>query len=147
MVVANDQRCYLGCLLGLFSNQPEMPYIYDWYVKYYYPKDVLHICRASVVDYDVRNDPRIRTALKELNLYHGGLKVELNTVDIIYNSDTATVQYTYTLTNKDQDDLYIFDPDLMGSARFHYYTNGVTFWSDYSSISSKFKTTIKPDTL
>jgi hypothetical protein len=112
---------------------------------WFYPEDVMHISRAWGNGVDVRNMIPIHDALITLDLFHGGLHLSLDAVSVIENADTATVQYTYTITNDDQDDLWILDPAIMGSARFHYFTNGPHFRGTSGYYYSQYKHIIHPE--
>lgn len=146
VVVAGGSRCYIGALhSGLLSMGPAGPYM-DELDIWYYPIDVMHISRSWSSDEDVRSMDQIEEALKTAGLFHGGLDLSLEAVSVIENADIATIQYTYTIRNRDEDDLWILDPDRMGSARFHYFTNGVVFWSeDTHYLESTYKDVITPD--
>ncbi len=131
VITVKNERIYLGRLwphnsqMGTFG-----PAIFD---LDYFPKDVIHIFRVEPYNFlrydtsDIRNDDRIRQGLKEASLFHAGLSVELDSVKILVNSSLSTVQYSFTIINNDQNDLYIPDPYLMGDSLFHNYTRGVVF--------------------
>lgn len=96
-----------------------------------YSKDIIHI---DYYDTDVRNlnnpryDPQIISAMKKSGLYRAGLSCTLDKVQVIKNeklSNVSEIQFTFTVKNRDQIDLYILDPDLMGSQLFHYFSNGL----------------------
>jgi hypothetical protein len=72
------------------------------------------------------------------------LSIQLNQVDVINRPDTSTIIYTFTITNNDDDNLYVPDPELMGSDLFHYYTNGITLENETCHIWSEYKTTRNP---
>ncbi|MFC1481331.1 hypothetical protein ACFL6E_03685 [Candidatus Neomarinimicrobiota bacterium] len=127
VVVAGNTRCYIGTFyVNASSSAPIGPYMdeLDWWQ---YPEDVLHLSPALGAEEDVRGIDPIRENLAELDLFHSGLKIRLDSASVIGDSSIGTVQYTFTMTNNDADDLLVLDPDLMGSAQFHYFTNGVTF--------------------
>ena len=128
VLVANHERIYSGCFISSLSSFAcNGPNICD-IEQLFYPTDIIPIHGCDIEGWDdARNDPRIKSALSELNLYHAGLTVTLNNVNIIENSDTSTIRYSFTIYNNDQDDLLIPDPDLMGSEFFHYYTNAIDF--------------------
>lgn len=145
VIIANNERCYVGSLHGAaLSLSPAGPYMDELDVGYF-PKDVMHISRGWNDTADVRNDTRIKDAFTALGLYHGGISVELISVSVIEKSDTSTVEYTFKITNVDQDNLYVIDPDKMGSESFHYYTNGIVFNGNNGLIQSTYKKTISPD--
>lgn len=147
ILVANYERIYLGCFISaLCSFGCTGPHIND-IEQLFYPTDIIPIRNSDVEGWDdARNDPRIRSALSELNLFHPGLTVTLNDINIIENSDIAAIDYTFTILNNDQDNLLIPDPDLMGSELFHYYTNGIDFWSSNNDYYySQYKEVIAPN--
>lgn len=72
---------------------------------------------------DLRNDIRIINALEGLNLLHSGLMIATDSLKI----NSTQVNFTFTITNKDQSSLLILDPDKMGINLFHYFTNGLSF--------------------
>ena len=78
-----------------------------------FPEDVMHISRAWSDGDDRRDNSRLKDALIALGLYHAGISINLKSVNIVDNSDTATVEYTFEITNKDQDSLFVIDPDKM----------------------------------
>ena len=151
VLVADGERCYLGSFYTSISSwMPKGPRIedIDWWQ---YPKDVIRINRAAYFDgadfstfEDVRNDNRIRNGLLKENKFHSGLSIQLNHFDVINKPDTSTIIYTFTITNNDNDNLYVPDPELMGSDLFHYYTNGINLENETCHIWSEYKTTKNP---
>ncbi|NQT63601.1 MAG: hypothetical protein HQ556_11630 [Candidatus Marinimicrobia bacterium] len=128
VVVSGGTRVYVGALhSGLLSLAPAGPYMDEMDVGSY-PADVMHISKAWRGDEDIRSDPDIKDALLTQDLFHAGLKIQLISFQVLDNSDTSTVEYRIRISNNDQDDLYILDPTKMGSALFHYYTNGPDLW-------------------
>ena len=113
----------------------------------YFPIDIMHISRIWLDQPDIRDDLRIKHSLMDLNFYHAGLQVKLFSVTVITNSDTSTIRYTFSFSNNDIDNLYVLDSDLMGSERFHYYTNGVIFRDDKNqkSLESEYKRVVAPE--
>jgi hypothetical protein len=145
VVCVNNIRCYLGSISSLALSMGPVGLHINEYDVWYYPKDVIHISEEWSSNEDIRSDSRIREALIQLNLYHAGLSVELQSVTIIENSDISNVQYTFNITNNDFDNLFVIDPDLMVSELFHYYTNGVTFNTPTNHIWSEYKHVQSPD--
>jgi len=145
VVVAENARCYVGNIYSLaFSVAPTIPH-FDIIDINYYPDDVLHISRGWSDKTDARNSSFVKYDLTSKNKLHEGLLLQLLDVKILSNSDTATVQYTYSLTNKDKDDLYVLDPDKMGSSLFHYFTNGVDFTGNGHIYYSEYNKTEQPE--
>lgn len=76
---------------------------------------------------DPRKDPRILQALKLRGQLHEGLKCEIRSLQAIQGSSKVSLELE--LTNNDSFDYYHLDPDKMGMGLFHYFTNGLSFWS------------------
>ncbi len=55
-------------------------------------------------------------------LLREGIKVKIIRLRKI---NSSTLDYTFTVTNLETRKIYVADPDRMGAAHFHYYTNGV----------------------
>ncbi len=145
VVVAMNRRCYTGSFhSGASSLAPTKPYIDEIGIQFY-PEDVLHISRGWSDNADARNSSFVKYDLTSKNKLHEGLLLQLLDVKILSNSDTATVQYTYSLINKDTDDLYVLDPDRMGSSLFHYFTNGIDFTGNGHIYYSEYKKTEQPE--
>lgn len=147
IVVADYRRCYVGMFFSMASSTaPTKPQIYiDELIVPFSPADVLPIHKSWIDGVDVRNDVNVEHALTAIGKLHRGLSVTIKDVNVIANSDTATVRYTYTLTNNDVDNLYVLDPDKMGSSLFHYFTNGIDFWNGSTYIYSQYKVVERPE--
>lgn len=139
VVVANAKKCYVGSFeRPFFQSVPSCPFII---VDTGYQKNIIEISYSRIIGKnDIRVDSCVKDALKSLGLYRGGISVQLNSVSVNENSDTSTVEYDFTIRNLDQDNLYVIDPDKMGSELFHYFTNGIVFSNGRGrSIESKLK--------
>ena len=131
VVVAHWESRYLGMFNSVMSSLGRpVPYIEDFENVLRYPKDVIHISSGGSL-WDAPGDPRddqaIKLALEAANLYHEGIAVTLDLIRLVQNSDTATISYTFTVTNNDRNALYLPDPDLMGDSLFNYFNNGPSF--------------------
>jgi hypothetical protein len=73
---------------------------------------------------DIRNDPRMIEVLKQNGLLHSGLTVSSSSIDIV----GTQLIFKFTVTNQDQSDLLIIDPDKTGPGLFHYFTNGLNIY-------------------
>ncbi len=104
------------------STYASGPHLTDFEVAYY-PKDIIHIAGAE-------NDSRVKDALISLDLYRGGISIDLTSVEVVENATISTVEYSFEIFNHDEEDLYVIDPDKTGTALFHYFTNGVVFQGD-----------------
>jgi hypothetical protein len=129
MVVAEGQKRYIGYIAGSFSSRIWPSPVIDYSYNYLYPEDLLIISWQwfNHEETDNRNDSYVMEALNTAGVLHHGLNLELKDVSILENVDTASVQYTYTITNEDEDNLYVVDPDKMGEDLFHRYTIGPQF--------------------
>ncbi len=144
VVVAKGERCYVGSFhSAVLSSVPWGPYMNELSI-WYYPSDVIHIVRSWRDTNDARRDVRVEDALRSVGVYHGGIQVDLLSVNVVKNADTSTVEYTFTVTNRDSEILYVLDPDKMGSTAFHYFTNGIVFRGTTVPIQSTSKTTSPP---
>jgi hypothetical protein len=146
IVVANKERCYIGSFHSLMlSTAPRGPYMDELDIGYY-PRDVMHISKGWNDTVDTRNDGRIKDVLISLGLYHGGISVDLKSVNIVENADTSTVEYVFRISNIDHDNLYVVDPNKMGIDLFHYFTNGIVFQGNGVLIQSMYKKVNTPST-
>lgn len=131
VVVANGQKRYVGVFSSSFSfNKWPIPEINDGFNFISYPSDLLIIqwMWFPAVDLnDSRHDSIVKQALFKANILHEGIEAKLNKILFTENTDTAAVEYTYTIINNDLDNLYVFDPDKMGSDLYHFYNNGPSF--------------------
>jgi hypothetical protein len=145
MVVTNGVRRYVGSFRGFVDEGKILPFpVIDCSNNYLYPEDLL-IISWQIFDHediDSRNDESIKATLSKNNILHEGLELKLKNLRFLSNSDTATIEYTFTLRNNDVDNLYILDPDKIGSDLFHYYNIGPQFIRDgepYVRVSSLHK--------
>lgn len=144
VVKANNKRCYIGSFhSGAMSLAPTKPYI-DEISTMFFPTDVLYI-NPGWDSIDERNNTNIETSLDNMNKLHYGIVVKIKNIQVVDNSDTASVLYTYELINHDKDNLYVLDPDKMGSDLFHYFTNGIDFRNDDEYFSSEYKFVKQPE--
>jgi hypothetical protein len=149
VVTANGEPRYLGVFHGgLSSADWPVPYIEDLENTIIYPRDIIHISWIWLLrgDQDTRNDQTAKQCLEQANLCHAGIAVTLDAIQLLQNTDSATISYTFTATNNDIDALYVVDPDLMGAGLFHYYNNGPEIASntDGNVYRSNHGSTIQP---
>jgi len=131
--VAQGERSYLGEILSPVSSSGHMvPYILEGFPigMSPYPSDIIHIIRdpmyMGLPDEDVRTDENIKNALVQAGKFQAGLHVELKDIEITGEPGTQIITYTFAVTNKGGEDLYVPDPDKMGIDLFHFYSRGVT---------------------
>lgn len=121
-----------------FSSHPSGPYITNYPLLY--QNYALRIDLRESSDPDPRNDPRLIQALKDHNLLHSGLILEISS--IVYTSSQIT--FSFKVTNYDRSELLILDPEKMGLSLFHYFTNGLIIrnipWTTITTIKIPYQT-------
>lgn len=126
VVCAFKKASYAGCLhLSICSHWRFDVFIMDRDVDENDDNDILRIGNSTPSIFaipqsseDVRNNINIKNALIKDGIYHAGLEVKLNDVTILENTDTAIVQYSFTITNNDQDNLYVINSEVMDKEIF-----------------------------
>ncbi|GAB2785810.1 hypothetical protein GCM10027275_32750 [Rhabdobacter roseus] len=131
-VYARGREIYAGTILSGYSSYlPKGPVIYT--KPTFYNEYLLSIDFINPNDFigpnvpgtsDPRSDPRIMDALRQAGQYRQGLACEVVSVQV---AGSGKVTLELRLTNRDEEDLYHLDPDKMGTALFHYFTNGLSF--------------------
>lgn len=111
---------YQGSFLpGYSSSIPNGPFIWS---PPMYGTYALKIDNWSHPDKpDVRKDPILINILNQNNLLHSGLQISASSIDI----QSSQLTFKFTITNQDQTDLMIIDPNKTGLNLFHYFTNGL----------------------
>lgn len=74
---------------------------------------------------DPRASERIVKALRRDKQYRPGPEVSLDAVRIEPREGGASVEYTYTVTNRKESPLYVLDPKRVDADYFHSWQNGV----------------------
>ncbi len=139
VIKSGDTPVALGLFFSsLWSYMPTFPSILA-HDHLFYPEDVIGLAGHAFTP--EANSPeeiqRLREALESSGILYEGLDVKMLQLD---RKNSTTLTYTIQLTNNDSEDIYILDPDKMGTGRFHYYTNGVSLRKEndsYSSFSDK----------
>jgi hypothetical protein len=129
VAVAEGEKQYVGYLAGDYANTLwPLPRISKSY-SHLYPEDILVIQQGYFIEpsEDQRSDSQIKESLDKAELLHEGLQLTLNEIESIENGDTATVTYTFTLLNKDEDNLYVMDPNKVGDDVFQHFNLGLQF--------------------
>jgi hypothetical protein len=132
-IYANGEKIYKGVFHSwVMSSMPLGPAIYtpslfygDYLVPITYGR-YFNQDGEKVPPVDPRNDPRIISALKSWNQLHEGLKCEIRSVQL---NSGGKVSLELELINNDSFNYYYLDPEKMGLGLFHYFTNGLSFWS------------------
>lgn len=149
ITVVNGERCYAGYFLSAISgNMQPNPDILDAYVLSY-PPDIINVEWPYPFANDIRDHDKVKHSLSELQILREGIAITIDSL-WISNDDTSTVRYVITVKNTDADNLYVLDPDKMGTELFHAFTNGPMFYNTdsktlYESIYKKVTTPSPPD--
>jgi hypothetical protein len=148
VVVASEKICYVGYFESyIYGYIWKAPAIKTMDCNLFYPKDILRISWDNTFEEDLRDNEILKEALKNTNLFHGGLNVEITNLTII-PADTTTIEYSIKISNNDPNNLYVFDPEKAGKY-FHYYNNGPVLLNKANSkiYGSDRKIVSKPDPL
>ncbi len=121
---AGGEPLFLGLFFPIYSSaMPQFPSIIA-HDDFFYPTDVIALggygFYETTTSFD--KDHKFRTAMEKSGLLREGISVELTGLDRV---NASSLKYTFTVTNHDSENIYVMDPERMGSSRFHYYTNGV----------------------
>lgn len=125
VVVSGDERLFIGVFFPMnMSSFPQMPSIIPE-DDLFYPKDVIHFGHLGHhFTGKMEEQNEFKKALISSGILREGIKVELNRVK---SKNQTTIEYTFQVTNIDEENIYVLDPDKMGASRFHYVTNGTWF--------------------
>jgi hypothetical protein len=120
---AYGEEIYKGVFWPSYSSSLPVGSYISSFISFY-PDFTIRIEHMSIDNKpkDLRNDPRIISALKDHNLLHSGLSVLISSIDII----GTQLAFKFTVTNQDESNLLILDPDKTGPNLFHFFTNGLT---------------------
>lgn len=114
-----------------FSSHSSLPYIATYPLHYQNYALEIEIRENKP---DPRHHPRFIQALKDRGLLHSGLLIKINSLE----TNGSQITFSFDITNKDNSELLIFDPDKMGPNLFHYFTNGLIFrrlpWSASTTV-------------
>lgn len=141
ILFANKRKCYACYFFStIYSEFWPYPDIFDFDIIYY-PRDVIYIEWPYPFAKDIRNDEEIKNTLSMQSLLHNGLHVSIDSL-WIDNADTASIRYQITITNNDENNLYVLDPNKMGTSLFYAFTNGPVLYNSknntvYTSLNKK----------
>lgn len=131
-IYANGEKIYSGVFRSIASSSfPIGPEIYTtqiFYGNYVLPIEYGYWIDDSgkITPPDPRSDARIIDALKSWNQLHEGLQCEIRSVQF---QSAGKVSMELELINNDSFSYYYLDPEKMGLGLFHYFTNGLSFYS------------------
>lgn len=126
-IMAGAEEIYSGLMYPMYASWlPSGAFIRSapgFYNDYVIPIGFIRISESDgTSNEDPRYDARIIDALKENNQYRAGLNIGISGVEKTWGGG---IELTLQLSNADQEDLLILDPDKMGLSLFHYFTNGL----------------------
>lgn len=132
-IYANGEKIYSGVFHAWYmSSMPTGPAIFlpgSFYENYVQPITFFsHFDQngKKIPLVDPRKDNRILNVLKSWNQLHEGLTCEIRSVQF---KSAGKVSMELELINNDSFNYYYLDPEKMGLGLFHYFTNGLSFWS------------------
>jgi len=136
IICSNDKREYMGYFFSVIYslNLVTVPAMFDLGYNTEGPSNVLMFDWSWLYIENPCDNPNVKSALINDNKFREGISITLdstneNTIIVLDNSDTATISYTISITNNDEEDLYILDPNLMDGEVFHYFNSGVVFYN------------------
>jgi hypothetical protein len=136
---ADGENIYSGAFWPAYSSSmPSEPFIST--APFLYGNYALEIQKGFSDKTDIRNDPRLIAILNDHNLLHSGLAISASSIEITGTNLT----FKFTVTNHDQSDLMIIDPDKTGPNLFHYFTNGL--YINDMNHGEVFSSNIEPQT-
>jgi hypothetical protein len=123
VVVAHGLRCYLGAIWSMPpSPKPKgdvaMVCLEGDKIERFMIK-LGGIAQEGQPLKDIRDNAVVKETLKREGLLHEGLECKLDKVDLERKDGDSSMVYTYTISNKDQDDLYVLDPEKFKPAAHH----------------------------
>jgi hypothetical protein len=129
VVTADGQRCYRGEFTSLLaSSEPRgnlaMVTVTGREIERFeiYMSGLLEKGEERK---DLRDHPKLKEVLKRDGLLHAGLECSLDGVTAERNERALTIVYTYTLRNRDEDGLYVLDPQKCPPNAFFTYGNAI----------------------
>lgn len=130
VVTSGEKRLFAGVFFPMFmSSFPSLPSISPE-DGFFSPKDVIRFGHFGTIrPGQLDENQEFKSELISAGKLREGIKVELTNLK---RQSSATLIYTFKVTNLEADVIYILDPQKMGSPRFHYYTNGVSLIKDDS---------------
>ncbi len=130
-ILADGETVYQGTIVAPYScSIPPGPFIFalgSFGQNYFFKIESWFPSNSQ----DLRNDLRLINSLEKHGLFHSGLKVTIDTLEI----ENTQLKFKFTVTNTDVSNLLIFDLDKMDANLFHYFTNGLSlFDSEHNQI-------------
>ncbi len=136
VVTSGNDRLFAGIFWPMYmSSFPIIPAIWpeDGFCS---PKSVVRFGQFGFFfPGNMDDQTEFKAALFSAGILREGIKVELLSAK---KKGSNAVEYSFKITNRDRVSIYILDPDKMGSPRFHYITNGISFSQGEKYYSADF---------
>lgn len=155
VVTSNGEAQYYGFFHSMImSTIAAAPSINEMSLTYY-PEDVLSIGRSwNSDDLDARNNDNVKQALIDAGLLHAGISVAVDTLFGLtfypLSNDSMQIEYRFSVTNNDQDALYVLDPNKIGTDLFFYFNVAPSITnldnSEFLRPNHQYDSSIAPDT-
>ena len=157
VVVSGEQRLFTGVFWPMFmSSFPMIPSITPEN-EIFTPKDVIRFGQFGFFEPgELDKNLEFKKYLLENGILKHGIKVELIRLE---KQNATTLKYTFSVSNLDEENIYVPDPEKMGAERFHFYTNAISlnkadsyYWpSEFETkeseyVQSKWLVKLKPGT-
>ncbi len=134
IAMVNDKRCYY------LSNWRIEEYMQFCHWTTIFPMEAHMMKLEFWGNYykDIRNDALVLNALKSSGKYRGGIKLELDNIRSIFKQDSLYFEFSFTLTNIDNQNLYLIDPSDYWQGRNMTGMSYLHFWEKDLKIDSFF---------
>jgi hypothetical protein len=128
VVTSGQKRLFAGIFFPMYmSSFPTLPSISPE-DGFFTPKDVLQFGHFGFHQPgNLNGNMEFKGELISSGILREGIDVEITGLK---RENSTTLKYTYKVTNKESGNIYILDPQEMGTPRFHYYSNGISFSKD-----------------
>jgi hypothetical protein len=125
VVTSGQDRLFAGVFFPMYmSSIPQIPAIIPE-DGFFTPKNVVEFRHFGYYfPGEMEEQKDFKAALFSAGLLREGIEVDLLSAR---KEDANTVEYSFEITNLDIENIYVADPDKMGSSRFYYITNGISF--------------------
>ena len=139
IVKANGESLFAGVFFPAYmSSIPQIPAIWA-HDNLFVPEDVVAFGQFGYsFTGDIEGQLDFKQALIASGLFRAGINVELVKVKRL---NSKKLEYTFKVKNIDVVNIYVLDPQKMGAARFHYFTNGVSVQVEQTSYFPNLEST------
>lgn len=140
VLTADKNPLFVGFFYSMFmSSIPPFPAILNDFS--FYPDDIICLNTFGYQRSDslLSKSSEYRFEMENSGLLREGIDVELKELRRV---NSSTLEYSFSVTNRDVENIYVLDPQKMGTSYFHYFTNGVSLRTDnHSYYANDFEST------